>query len=581
VIPHTRRHLHSCSIPPLATILLLPWAPALFAQTVALSSGTAGSNGTVTLNLNLTSPSGSQPAALQWTLTFSPSAVVAISAAAGTAATNANKTLTCAAASGSYTCLISGMNANLIANGIVAAINVTIAAGAGNTSLAITNTLAASASGGNLTLSGTGGTITGSGSGTTPPPPSTSTLNTSLWTFLNPAGGSYSLNGSDLFLTAPGGSNHDPSFGGSNNAVGIMQPIGNADFTVEVKFDSIPTLQYQFEGVIVKQDAANYLRFQFGSTGGLLLVGASSILSHAESSLFSSPINLPNGANSLWMRIIKSGNSWTQTWSTDGRTYNTAGSFTHALSLTGIGPFVGNYNNTPSLAPTFTAAIDYFINTTPSAAGASTTDSFTGNLNTSLWTFLNPAGGTYSLNGSELLLRAPGGSNHDPAFGGSNNAVGIMQPIANTDFTAELKFDSVPTLQYQFQGAIVKQDAANYLRIQFGSTGSQLIANTSAILNHIETELIGGPISIPPGTTSLWMRVQKAGTTWTQLWSTDGSNYHTVGTFPLTLAANSIGPFVGNYNTLPSSAPAFTGVLDYFSTTTPSATASPVSDNFN
>ena len=50
-----------------------------------------------------------------------------------------------------------------------------------------------------------------------------------------------------------------------------MQTIANADFTVAVKFDSIPTQQYQFEGILVEQDNANYLRFQFGSTASTLV----------------------------------------------------------------------------------------------------------------------------------------------------------------------------------------------------------------------------------------------------------------------------------------------------------------------
>ena len=39
----------------------------------------------------------------------------------------------------------------------------------------------------------------------------TTTLNTSLWTFLNPVGnGSFSMTGTQLQLNVPAGSNHDP-----------------------------------------------------------------------------------------------------------------------------------------------------------------------------------------------------------------------------------------------------------------------------------------------------------------------------------------------------------------------------------
>src|SRR5215472_14461232 len=66
-------------------------------QSLALTSGTALANGSVSLNLNLTSPTGSEPVALQWTLTYPAANVVSISEAPGLSANNAGKTLNCAA----------------------------------------------------------------------------------------------------------------------------------------------------------------------------------------------------------------------------------------------------------------------------------------------------------------------------------------------------------------------------------------------------------------------------------------------------------------------------------------------------
>src|ERR1035441_9363379 len=77
-------------------------SPSFGQDTLALSSGTAAANGAATLNLSLTSPTGSEPAGLQWTLTYSPGDIVSMSAVAGTSATTAGKSLTCSASSGSY-----------------------------------------------------------------------------------------------------------------------------------------------------------------------------------------------------------------------------------------------------------------------------------------------------------------------------------------------------------------------------------------------------------------------------------------------------------------------------------------------
>jgi sugar lactone lactonase YvrE len=185
-------------------------------------------------------------------------------------------------------------------------------------------------------------------------------LNT-RWKFVDPVGdGSYSLNGSELLLAVPGGSNHDPAFGGMDNAVRVVQPIADGDFHVEVKFDSIPSLQYQCQGILVEQDAANYLRFQLGSNGASLVVSASKILSDVQTDQFSSNISVPAGTRSLWLRVRRSGETWAVTWSSDGVTYQMAGSFAHALITSNIGPFAGNYNS--GVAPVFTAKVDYFRN---------------------------------------------------------------------------------------------------------------------------------------------------------------------------------------------------------------------------
>src|ERR1035438_7848890 len=79
--------------------------------------------------VNLTSPSGSQPSTLQWTLTYPASQVVSISASAGAAAANASKTLSCSSAAGAYSCVVSGMNAGTISNGAVAVLDLSLAAG--------------------------------------------------------------------------------------------------------------------------------------------------------------------------------------------------------------------------------------------------------------------------------------------------------------------------------------------------------------------------------------------------------------------------------------------------------------------
>jgi regulation of enolase protein 1 (concanavalin A-like superfamily) len=234
---------------------------------------------------------------------------------------------------------------------------------ASNAPASVTNTGTVSGGGETNTSNNTASdptTINTSGGGGSAPQSddfNTSSLNTSLWNFVNAVGnGSFTMTGTQVSLTVPAGSNHDPSFGGTNSTAHIIQRVSNTDFTVETKFDSIPSQQYTFEGLTVEQDASNYLRMEFGSTGSTLIVQAASVLSGNTAALQSATVT--GATSSLWIRVQRQGATWTVSWSTNGSTYQTLGAFTQGLTVSGIGPYVGNYNAVSP--PAFTATVDYF-----------------------------------------------------------------------------------------------------------------------------------------------------------------------------------------------------------------------------
>jgi len=152
-------------INPLFALSLLVTAHPSFGQTdsLILSSGSTASNGTVSLNVNLTATGGNEPAGIQWTLTYTQGNVTAISVTAGPAAIAAGKTLNCFAGSGNYTCLISGMNTTTIGNGTVAFVDLTMAAGSTATSIGLSSAAGASAAGNAIVVVPTGGVVTGNG----------------------------------------------------------------------------------------------------------------------------------------------------------------------------------------------------------------------------------------------------------------------------------------------------------------------------------------------------------------------------------------------------------------------------------
>ncbi len=181
------------------------------------------------------------------------------------------------------------------------------------------------------------------------------------WTIIDPLqDATFAITGSGsgnahLSLGVPAGVSHNV-WAQANMGPRVMQPAENGDFEIEVKFDSVPSAKHQMQGVIVEQDANNFIRFDFHHNGSTLRIFAATLAETQATTRINSAIA---GAASLYMRITRIGNSWTVKRSADGTSWTTAGSFNHALSVSTVGPFVGNF--TP--APAFTALVDYFFTT--------------------------------------------------------------------------------------------------------------------------------------------------------------------------------------------------------------------------
>jgi uncharacterized repeat protein (TIGR01451 family) len=182
-------------------------------------------------------------------------------------------------------------------------------------------------------------------------------LNTSLWTFANPAGdGAVSVNGAEALLSVPAGRAHDLWTAG-NASVRILQPIANVDFAVEVKFDSAPQTSIQDQGIIVAADASNYLRFDVYYSGAAYYFSSSFV--NNKPTVYSNPKLAANIGSPVWLRVQRQGNNWTGSWSTDGSRFATVATFTYAITANQIGPFVANNG---ASAPGFVAKLDYFHN---------------------------------------------------------------------------------------------------------------------------------------------------------------------------------------------------------------------------
>lgn len=190
-------------------------------------------------------------------------------------------------------------------------------------------------------------------------------LNTSVWRLLNPLNdASATVTGTGttnarLAISVPAGVVHDVWTGGIT-APRVMQDANNTDFGLEAKFESAISTPFQIQGIIIQQDQANLLRFDFvtHSSSNVTRVFAASFVNGTPTTRFNINAYTLN-VQPLYLRVERSGDSWTLRYSRDGGTWTTAGSFTHALVVDSVGVFAGNAGTSP---PAFTALVDYFYN---------------------------------------------------------------------------------------------------------------------------------------------------------------------------------------------------------------------------
>ena len=183
-------------------------------------------------------------------------------------------------------------------------------------------------------------------------------LNTTVWSFIEPsADGAASLNGTQLEIFVPAGTSHD-AWSSGNSTARVMQAVTDDDFELEVKFESIVTSQYQLQGILVEQDANNFIRFDFHSDGNNTRIFVAAIISSSVSQKVN---NIISDRSPMYMRVKRVGDEWTQSFSVDGIIWNTTVIFTQVLSVNSTGVFAGNVGG--SSAPEHTAVVDYMFST--------------------------------------------------------------------------------------------------------------------------------------------------------------------------------------------------------------------------
>jgi hypothetical protein len=181
-----------------------------------------------------------------------------------------------------------------------------------------------------------------------------------FWRIVSPAGGSASISNSHLFIGVPGGSNHDALLP-SNQAVRVLQAIGNQNYDVAIKIDS-PLFAGDAntsQGLMVLSDSRNFITFALETDGSKIGLSAHTVTGGVATTVLEDQ-DLSQYQNPMYLRLTRNNSSYVAFYSTDGISWTQAATFTDTKIMTGIGPFAGNHNDTPANAVPVVMSVNWF-----------------------------------------------------------------------------------------------------------------------------------------------------------------------------------------------------------------------------
>jgi hypothetical protein len=181
-----------------------------------------------------------------------------------------------------------------------------------------------------------------------------------LWAVVAPKGGTAYVENAHLTLTVPGGSNHDALLP-SNQALRVVQPIGNEDFDVSIKIDSpvVATATGTRQGLMVLADEQNFITFALETNGTNISLTAHKVSAGVAATVLD-VVSFNEYHNPICLRLTRAGSTYTAYYSGDGVVWTQAVSFVDNSVPTLIGPFAGNYSRTPANAVPVVMAINWF-----------------------------------------------------------------------------------------------------------------------------------------------------------------------------------------------------------------------------
>ena len=181
-----------------------------------------------------------------------------------------------------------------------------------------------------------------------------------FWRLQTPVGGSASISNSHLFLGVPPGANHDP-LQPSNQAVRVVQEIGNQDFAVSIKIDSplVATDASTGQGLMVLADSHDFITFALTTDGSNVGLSVHTVIRGVASTILEDT-DFSQYQNPMYLQLSRAGSAYVAQYSVDGVSWTQAASFNYLTPATAIGPYASNYNQNPANAVPVVMSVNWF-----------------------------------------------------------------------------------------------------------------------------------------------------------------------------------------------------------------------------
>ncbi|HEY0826583.1 MAG TPA: DUF1349 domain-containing protein [Bacilli bacterium] len=290
----------------------------------------------------------------------------------------------------------------------------------------------------------------------------------------------------------------------------LQQKAPSHDYDVVTKLDFDPTQNYQQAGIVLNQDTDNYIKLVKVYADGKKI----EIAKEVNGTFTATNVAAPAG-NVVYLKVSKRGTTYTGYYSTDNSTWTLVGSWTGiALNSEKMGLIALNGQIT---ATSINADFDYFH--------VNQIDFFSSSTLNNAWSWVRQDSTHWSLSALSGYMRitTQTGDLHTT----TNNAKNLLlQTAPGTDFKAYTTLTFDPTQDYHHAGIIVYQDDGNYIKLVKIHAGSKRIE----IAKEINGSFTPTNVAAPTGTT-VQLRLDRVGTTYTAYYSTDGTNWTQVGSF--------------------------------------------------